>query len=167
MSNQGIVSRYHEQVTDRSHGRLPVQANADRAYAGILNLADLIDSGHLADEVGVFRRGEAVPRYHNTVDHSGRWTATPALRAAVEAERSRIWTAAETADFLNTQARLRRELGPEWTQRLDELSRQAQPFINPLHRARPGHEWAERHHDPALAWNHRAREPDMEPEAGA
>lgn len=34
MSNQGIIARYHEQVTDRGHGRLPAQANADRAYEG-------------------------------------------------------------------------------------------------------------------------------------
>jgi len=62
MSNQGIVSRYYEQVLDRGHGRLTVQANADRAYTGILDLADAIDSERLADEAGVFRRGETKPR---------------------------------------------------------------------------------------------------------
>ncbi len=168
MSNQGIISRYHEQVTDRGHGRLPVQANAGRAYAGILDLADLIDTGHLADETAVFRRGEAVPRYHNTLNHQGQWTAKPALRAAAESERARIWTAAETTDFQITQVRLRRELGPEWTPRLDEISSQAQPLINPFQPARPEREPIERHHGPALTWNkHPAREPDIEPEAGA
>ncbi len=53
MSSQGIISRYHEQVIDRGHGRLPVQANADRAYTGILDLADIIDRDHLADETAV------------------------------------------------------------------------------------------------------------------
>lgn len=62
MSNQGIVSRYYEQVLDRGHGRLTVQANADRACTGILDLADAIDNERLADEAGVFRRGEATPR---------------------------------------------------------------------------------------------------------
>ena len=34
---------------------------ADRAYAGVLDLADVIDREHLADYAGVFRRGEATP----------------------------------------------------------------------------------------------------------
>jgi len=46
MSNQGILSRYHEQVIGRGHGRLTVQASADRAYIGILDLADIIDREH-------------------------------------------------------------------------------------------------------------------------
>ena len=71
MSNQGIISRYHEQVVDRGHGRLTVQANADRAYTGVLDLADAIDSGRLADETGVFRRGEATPRYSNALNTAG------------------------------------------------------------------------------------------------
>ena len=69
MSNQeGIVSRYYEQVLDRGHGRLTVQANADRAYAGVLDLAGAIDSERLADEAGVFRRGEAAPRHSNALN---------------------------------------------------------------------------------------------------
>jgi len=36
---------------------------ADRAYAGVLDLADIIDREHLADYAGVFRRGEATPRH--------------------------------------------------------------------------------------------------------
>jgi hypothetical protein len=130
MSNQGILSRYHEQVVDRGHGRLTVQANADRAYAGVLDLADAIDGERLADEVGVFRRGEATPRYGNGLNTAGRWQATPALRAAIESERARPWTPEETADFLRTHAKLRRELGPRWTQRLDEILSQAQPLMD-------------------------------------
>jgi Zeta toxin len=63
MSNQGLLSRYAEQVSDRGHGRLTVQANADRAYAGVLDLADAIDREQLADHAAVFRRGEARPRH--------------------------------------------------------------------------------------------------------
>jgi hypothetical protein len=192
MSNQGIVGRYREQFADRGHGRLPVQANADRAYSGILDLAELIDSDHLADEVGVFRRGEAVPRYHNELRQGMQWKLPPALRASVQTERARTWTAEESADFQVTQARLRRELGAEWTQRLDEISGQAQPLIHPSQRAAPepgvaGHRpgfagpvgseqgrdasyhWRlAEHDDPALAWPlHPERAPDLEPEAGA
>jgi len=168
MSNQGIIARYHEQVTDRGHGRLPVRANADRAYAGILDLADLIDTGHLADETAVFRRGEAVPRYHNTLNQARQRTATPALRAATEAERSRTWTPAETTDFQITQARLRSELGPEWDARLDEISSRAQPLISPLRHAIQEREPADRHHDPNLPWHkHPDPQADIELEAGA
>jgi energy-coupling factor transporter ATP-binding protein EcfA2 len=130
MSNLGIVSRYHEQVVDRGHGRLTVQANADRAYKGILELADIVDDEMLADEVGVFRRGEAVPRYSNSLNTAGQWQTMPALRAAIESERARAWTAEETADFMRTQAKLRHELGSEWTQRLDVILMQAEPLID-------------------------------------
>ena len=129
MSNQGILSRYYEQVLDRGHGRLTVQANADRAYTGILDLAEAIDSERLADEAGVFRRGEATARYGNALNAAGQWQVTPALRAAIETERARAWTAEETADFLRTHYMLRRGLGAQWTRRLDEILGQAQPLM--------------------------------------
>jgi len=130
MSNQGILNRYYEQVIDRGHGRLTVQANADRAYTGILDLADAIDRERLADEVGVFRRGSAVPRYGNALDAVGQWQEPPSLRAAIESERTRQWTAEETADFLRTDAKLRDGLGDQWAQRLDEILGQAEPLMN-------------------------------------
>jgi Zeta toxin len=136
MSNQGILNRYYEQVIDRGHGRLVVQANADRAYTRILDLADVIDGERLADEVGVFRRGEGVPRYGNALDASGQWQEPPSLRAAIERERAREWTAEETADFLRTDAKLRDGLGDRWAQQLDEILRQAEPLMNQAERAR-------------------------------
>lgn len=77
-------------------------ANADQAYAGILDLADRIDREHLAHYVGVFRRSESESRYHNMLDAVGAWTARPALREAIEGERERPWTRHEAADFLRT-----------------------------------------------------------------
>jgi hypothetical protein len=105
MSNQGIISRYLEQVADQGHGRLSVQAKADQAYAGVLDFAELICSEHLADYVGVFRRGESDPRYRNVLSAEGAWTTEPRLRAAIERERP--WTAHETADFLATHGLVR------------------------------------------------------------
>jgi energy-coupling factor transporter ATP-binding protein EcfA2 len=136
MSNQGILNRYYEQVIDRGHGRLTVQANADRAYTGILDLADVIDGERLADGVGVFRRGEAVPRYGNALDAAGEWQDPPSLRAAIESERAREWTAEETADFLRTDTKLRNGLGDRWAERLDEILVQAEPLMNQAQRAR-------------------------------
>jgi hypothetical protein len=40
-----------------------VQANADQAYTGVLDLADHIDREQLGHHIGLFRRGEYEPRY--------------------------------------------------------------------------------------------------------
>lgn len=130
MSNQGIISRYLEQLADQGHGRLSVQANADQAYTGVLDLADRIDSEQFAHYVGVFRRGESQPRYGNTLNAEGNWTAVPALREAIKRERERPWTPEETADFLRTHYKLRAELSGRWTARLDQILSQAQPYFD-------------------------------------
>lgn len=127
MSDQGIVARYHEQVKDRGSGRLTVQKNADESYRGILELASLIDRDRLADQVGVFRRGEGTPRYANGLDEAGAWRHPAALAAAVETERTRPWGETETRDFLRTQGRLRREMGAEWNPTLTRIDRLALP----------------------------------------
>jgi hypothetical protein len=129
MSNQGIISRYVEQLADQGHGRLSVQANADQAYTGVLDLAEHIDSEQLAHYVGVFRRGESEPRYGNTLNADGIWTARPALRETIERERERAWTPDEAADFLCTHRKLRAQLSGWWTARLDQILAQAQPYL--------------------------------------
>ncbi|MFF5447213.1 zeta toxin family protein [Streptomyces sp. NPDC012888] len=131
MSNQGIVNRYHEQVKERGSGRLTVQANADRSYTGIVHLARLVDEHKLADHVAVIRRGEGRPRYANALDGAGEWQAPPTLAPALEAERSRPWTPAETADFLRSQAKLRTESAPEWTAPLTRIEALARPLRTP------------------------------------
>lgn len=154
MSNQGILSRYAEQVADRGHGRLTVQANADRAYAGVLDLADVIDREHLASYAGVFRRGDATPRY----EMPGRHGQSPvSLREAIGRERERQWTPHEISDFQSTHRKLRAQLGAHWTARLDDIQAQAEQ-----HMARQA--------DPHLTWQRRiartAPEAEAEPEAG-
>ncbi|WP_234441342.1 zeta toxin family protein [Streptomyces scabiei] len=134
MSNQGIVNRYYEQLADRGQGRLTVQSNADESYAGILELADRVDRGTLADLASVYRRGESKPRYSNSLDGTGNWTGPPELRQALAAERVRPWTAAESDSFVTTQLRLRetaRALGPEWPGRLTRIEDQARPLLTP------------------------------------
>ncbi|MFF5358325.1 zeta toxin family protein [Streptomyces scabiei] len=132
MSNQGIVNRYFEQLADRGQGRLTVQSNADESYAGILELADRVDRGALADLASVYRRGESKPRYGNALDGAGHWTGPPELRQALAAERARPWTQAESDSFVTTQLRLRetaRALGPEWPGRLTRIEDQARPLL--------------------------------------
>ncbi|MFB7739822.1 hypothetical protein ACFC08_36915 [Streptomyces sp. NPDC056112] len=141
MSNQGIVARYFEQLADRGQGRLTVQANADESYRGILDLTDRIDADALVDLASVYRRGEAKPRYSNTLDSSGTWTSPPALRQNLEAERTRPWTDAESDGFVTTQLRLRdtsRDLGGEWPSRLAAIEAQARPLLTPAAGARLG-----------------------------
>ncbi|WP_239396296.1 zeta toxin family protein [Frankia sp. CiP3] len=131
MSRQGIIHRYHEQVRDRGRGRLTAPENARRSYAGILDLADLIDTRHLADQVAVFRRGEAEPRYFNHLTPAGQWAEPPRLRAAIETERTRPWTPQETGDFQAVQRTLAGEAGPEWTPQLAEIDTLARPLFHP------------------------------------
>ncbi|MEU3909145.1 zeta toxin family protein [Streptomyces goshikiensis] len=132
MSNQGILNRYHEQVKERGSGRLTVQANANQSYAGILDLARLVDEQCLADHVSVFRRGEGEPRYANALDSAGRWEQPPALADAVKAERARPWRVPESADFLQSQGKLHTEMGPEWARQLNRIDLLAQQTLAPL-----------------------------------
>ncbi|MFD9633684.1 zeta toxin family protein [Streptomyces violascens] len=134
MSNQGIVARYFEQLADRGQGRLTVQTNADESYRGILDLADRVDQRALADLVSIYRRGESEPRYSNSLDTTGSWQAAPELREHLEAERARLWTAAESEGFVTTQLRLReasRPLGAEWPARLARIEQEAAPLLAP------------------------------------
>lgn len=125
LSQQGILHRYHQQVRTRGHGRLTVPAKADASYAGILEGADAIDKHHLADLVAVYRRGEATPRYLNTLDDNGQWSKPPALRTAIETERSRTLSSHELAEFQRTQTQLRGEMGDAWRSDLDQVDQLA------------------------------------------
>ncbi|MGW1004809.1 zeta toxin family protein [Streptomyces sp. NPDC002520] len=143
MSNQGIVNRYFEQLADRGQGRLTVQANADDSYRGILELADRVDRGALVDLASVYRRGESKPRYSNSPDGSGNWAGPPHLRQALETERSRPWTGAESEAFVATQLHLRqfveqRRLGGDWPARLAHIEGQARPLLSPAAAQRLG-----------------------------
>ena len=129
LSDQGIVARYHEQVKDRGSGRLTVQKNADESYRGILALARLVDRDRLADQVGVFRRGEGTARYTNELNEAGQWRRPAELAAALETERSRPLSETEARDFLRTQGQLRREMGPEWAPVLSRIDRLAAPQV--------------------------------------
>ncbi|OIV36024.1 hypothetical protein BIV57_18370 [Mangrovactinospora gilvigrisea] len=128
MSRQGILKRYHEQVRDRGHGRLTVTTKASRSYEGILEAADLIDRGHLADTVAVVRRGGSLQYRNSLTEDATAWTDEPRLRAAIDEERLRPWTPEETADFLRVHARLTAELDPKWQPELDHISHLADPL---------------------------------------
>jgi hypothetical protein len=141
MSNQGIVARYFEQLADRGQGRLTVQSNADESYQGILELARRVDAAALVDLASVYRRGEAKPRYSNSLDETGAWSSPPGLHQSLKTERSRPWTEAESNAFVATQLRLRefsRDLGGEWPSRLAAIEAQARPLLTTAAGARLG-----------------------------
>lgn len=162
MSNQGILNRYHEQVKERRHGRLTVQAKADQSYAGILTLADVVDARRLADQVAVFRRGEATPRYRNGLTaFGGDWQTPPALRAAVITERNRPWSRIETLDFQQTQAKLRSEMPGEWHAQLDSIAERAAPLMDPTVTVQSGDVDNKARSKPAAP--HRYRQPPPSP----
>jgi len=131
MSQQGIINRYHEQSKDGGAGRLTVPEKARLSYTGILVSADLIDSGRLADTVAVYRRGSSEPTYINKLGSDGEWVSPPGLRTAIEVERTRPWTTAESRDFRAIQDRLTAEMGAEWRPRISEIENLARPFISP------------------------------------
>jgi len=98
----------------------------------------------------VFRRGEAAPRYQIS-EHQ---RAPLLLREAIDLERERPWTPDETSDFLRTNRKLRAQLSPQWTARLDEILEQATPHISLQAETRP-------HWDIAR----KILKPEVEPEA--
>ncbi|MFK4600500.1 zeta toxin family protein [Streptomyces pristinaespiralis] len=130
-SLQGIVARYHQGHHDIGYGRwIPPQWH-DAAHAGVLDTADRIDARAAADRVYVARRDGTLV-HTNQLDHSSTWTLGGATRQAIEAERKRRWTGEESAQFLQTQGRLRIEMSAEWAPLLDSIDRRAIPVIAPL-----------------------------------
>lgn len=128
MSRLGVVGRYYEQLRDTGAGRLSVPEKAAASYTGIMQSADLVDAGQLADEVAVFRRGEADPRYRNSLA-DGAWLSPPGLREAIETERARPWTIQESTDFVELRHKLVQVLGPEWHGELNAITDLARPLI--------------------------------------
>ncbi|MEU8473209.1 hypothetical protein AB0F30_36000 [Streptomyces sp. NPDC029006] len=136
-----IVARYFEQLADRGQGRLTVQSNADESYRGILELAGRVDADALVDLASVYRRGEAKPRYSNSLNDAGAWNNPPALRQHLKTERTRPWTDTESSGFVATQLRLHeysRSLDGEWPSRLAAIEAQARPLLTPAAGARLG-----------------------------
>jgi hypothetical protein len=99
-----VVDRYQRERDTNGAGRWVKPENHDRAYAGVLATADRVDAERLADTVLVVRRGgDVLYTNHRTADG---WERPPGIRQAVEVERARPWTTAETTDFRDRAAAL-------------------------------------------------------------
>ncbi|MFF8513462.1 zeta toxin family protein [Streptomyces sp. NPDC015492] len=127
LSEQGILNRYHEQVRDRGQGRLTVPEKAQASYTGIADSCEVIVREGLADFAAVYRRGESTPRF--AADAAELARDPLALRQAVEEERNRPWTPAESQDFLAVQQKLREGLPADFGPQLDRIDELARPLL--------------------------------------
>lgn len=130
LSRLGIVQRFCGQRQQSGVGRLTKTENHDASYAGIPETCDRIDDLRLAEELFVLRRNGKIVGF-NAVGEDGYWIGEPRTRDIVEAERSRPWTQQESLDFLIQIGELRKALGPEWTEYLDEIVDLARPLLIP------------------------------------
>ncbi|NEC08420.1 zeta toxin family protein [Streptomyces sp. SID7909] len=130
-SLQGIVTRFHHARQATGYGRWVPPQWHDAAYSGVLDTADQIDIRTSVHKVYVARRDGTLV-HSNQRDPSGAWMLGGATRQAIEAERNRPWSEAESARFLRGQGQLRIEMSAEWTPLLDSIDRRAIEVIAPL-----------------------------------
>lgn len=111
LSQLGIVDRFLTEAVDGG-GRYVSWENHDSCAGGMLATLAVIEAEQLADRITVVRRDGTV-LYDNEVT-DGTWRRRPAADRAVSYERSRPWTARETAVFRRELAvadrRVHREL---------------------------------------------------------
>lgn len=120
LSRLGVLQRYQQQKAARGHGRFSTSETHDAGYAGLLDTADAIDRDGLADAVTVYRRGGTAV-YANRLNPTGRWREPPATRAAIEAERRRAWTPAESETFHGDLGKVADALGDAWTAECEQI----------------------------------------------
>lgn len=137
LSRLGILARYARQLEVDERGRAVSKENHDTCYRGLVETADQIDRGRLADAVTVYRRGNDVV-YRNRLTADRQWQQSPATRAAIEAERARQLTPKAADAFARTLTRLRSQLGPRWSADLDEVETLARPLLPRSHGGRTG-----------------------------
>jgi predicted ABC-type ATPase len=149
LSRMGILTRYEQQVAASGGGRLTEVANHDAAYRGCVQALRDIDEGYAVDDEGHVVRGgaDAAGRreyfvgaveiwqrggervYENRLTENGGWTAPAAARQALEAERSRPFTADETRQFLHEYRELAAHGSPVVRAQLPEVLSLARPQL--------------------------------------
>ncbi|MEU4603282.1 zeta toxin family protein [Kribbella sp. NPDC023972] len=114
-SRLGVLDRHIRALEVYGYGRLADPAMHDSSYHRVLDTAEAIDRPQYVDEVAVLRPDGQIIHAGN-----GRWQQESSAAEAVERERKRPWTAAESREFLEAVAEIRRigRSAPiEWIQR--------------------------------------------------
>lgn len=106
LSGLGVLERHLRALEAFGFGRLATQDRHDAGYAGVLQAADLVDEGEWADRVGVLRPDGQLIYGNHRVD--GGWGQPARTREAITWERERIWTVAESRDFLDAASAIER-----------------------------------------------------------
>jgi hypothetical protein len=130
MADLGVLDRYRQERAAFGGGRFV--ADPDRSYPGVLATAEMIDAGHLADEVYVYARGGR-QLYSNVLVGPSRWAYPANAPTAIDAERERPWTAEETRWFAGRVGELAYEpggLGSPWWPQLVATVRTALPYAH-------------------------------------
>jgi UDP-N-acetylglucosamine kinase len=107
VSRLGVLERHLRSLENFGYGRLTPESAHDAGYAGVLQAAELVDTGEWADLVAVLRpNGELV--YANHRDAEGQWEEPARTAEAISQERDRPWTVLESRHFLETASQVGR-----------------------------------------------------------
>lgn len=99
-SRFGVLDRHLRALEVYGYGRLADRELHDACYQGVLRSAEVIDREDFADRVAVLRPdGQLIYGNQRTVD--GRWQQPPRTADALNWERDRPWTVAESRLFLD------------------------------------------------------------------
>ncbi|EST18106.1 zeta toxin family protein [Streptomyces niveus] len=138
LSQLGILDRFLSEAIDGG-GRYVSWENHDTCATGMLRTLAVVEAEQLADRITVVRRDGTV-LYTNELTGDGTWRARAAAERAVAGERSRPWTARETALFRQELAaadrRLHRELvGEDRRLAVQRDSERASALAEPVRRS--------------------------------
>jgi len=127
LSRLSVLARYQAERDATGGGRYV--DNPDRSHPGVLATAAMIDEHRLADTVTVYSRSGQLCR--NELDSDGRWGRPPGTAAAIEAERGRSWTRAESENFYRAAAGLSQRMEKRWRPMIADITRAAEPLMHP------------------------------------
>jgi UDP-N-acetylglucosamine kinase len=139
VSRLSVLSRYQDERDATGGGRYV--ADPDRSHPGVLATAVMVDQDRLADSVTVYSRSGQL--YRNDLGPDGRWARPPGTAAAIEGERERPWTRAESENFQRSAIALSQRMGRRWQPLIADIARAAEPLMHPAVEARPGARAAE------------------------
>ncbi|MFJ1751277.1 zeta toxin family protein [Streptomyces sp. NPDC088116] len=137
VSQLGVLDRYLR-LAEEGRARYVSWDNHDACAAALPAALAAVESEHLADRVVVVRRdGEAL--YANACAADGRWEQSAGAREALLAERSRLWSAAQTGLFRRQLAEADRRahdprLPQDWSLAVRRNAERAAALAEPVRR---------------------------------